>query len=139
MPMDKNEFLITAHCFLEDSHNNIWIACNKGLFRVPKSDLEAWCESRANPVYYYYYGRDDGLKTNEFNGGFNSPGLITANNFVTLLSMKGMVCFYTDSLKADFPTANVTITNMEIDGVSGGRADSIVLSQGYNNLLLEIS
>jgi len=139
MPLDKNGFLITAHCFLEDQHENIWIPCNKGLFRVPKADLDAWCESDCNAIYYYHYGQQDGLLTNEFNGGYHSSGVMTPDGFAALLSMKGVVCYQTDSLQAEFPRGRVSITNVEIDGLSGGKFDSIVLSQDYNSLLLEIS
>jgi len=139
MPLDKNGFLITAHCFLEDNKDNIWIPCNKGLFKIPKADMDAWCNSESRQIYYYYYGRQDGLRTNEFNGGFNSPGVITRDGFVSLLSMKGMVCFYTDSLKSDFPRGHLDITNIEIDGKWGSRTDSIELPPDYNSLLVEIS
>src|SRR5258706_1662636 len=139
MPLDKNGFLITAHCFLEDNKDNIWIPCNKGLFKIPKADMDAWCDSESHQVYYYYYGRQDGLRTNEFNGGFNSSGVITRDGFIALLSMKGMVCFYTDSLKSDFPRGRLDISNIEIDGKWGNRTDSIELPPDYNSLLVEIS
>ena len=139
MPLDKNGFLITAHCFLEDGHGMIWIPCNKGLFKVPKADMNAWCEGRNSQLYYYYYGRQDGLQTNEFNGGFNSSGVITPDGFMALLSMKGMVCFYADSLTTDIPQGSIDMTHLEVDGQPMERTDTIELTAGYNNLLLEIS
>jgi signal transduction histidine kinase len=139
MPLDRNEFLITAHCFLEDGHGYIWIPCNKGLFKVPKADIDAWCEGGNNELYYYYYGRQDGLLTNEFNGGFNSSGVITPAGFVALLSMKGMVCFYADSLATDFPHGSIDMTHLEIDGRSVEKTDSIRLKPGYNSMSIEIS
>ncbi len=139
MPPDKNGFLVTAHCFLEDGKGAIWIPCNKGLFKIPKADMDAWCDSTGGQLFYYYYGGQDGLKTNEFNGGVNSPGLITADGFVALLSMKGIVCFYTDSLRSDFPAGPIGISNIEIDGKSHPRTDSMALPAGYNSLSIEIS
>ena len=139
MPLDRNGFLITAHCFLEDGKGAIWIPCNKGLFKIPKTDMDAWCDSTGTQLYYYYYGRQDGLKTNEFNGGVNSAGLITPGGFVTLLSMKGMVCFFTDSLRSDFPEGPISIGHIEIDGKTHPKTDSIQLPAGYNSLFLEIS
>ena len=139
MPLDKNGYLITAHSFLEDSKANIWIPCNKGLFRVPKTDLDAWCLSENSPIYYYYYGRQDGLPTNEFNGGYNSSGVITPNDFVALQTMDGMICYYTDSLRADFPHGGIGITRIEIDGQPKIKCDSIRLPPDHNNLLLEVS
>jgi len=139
MPLDKNGFLVTAHCFLEDRSDNVWIPCNKGLFKVPRADMDAWCDGSNNGLYYYYYGRQDGLLTNEFNGGFNASGVITPGNFVALSSMKGMVCFYTDSLRTDFPHGAIDIRHVETDGTILDISDTIRLKAGYNSLLMEIS
>jgi signal transduction histidine kinase len=139
MPPDKNGFLVTAHCFLEDPQGVIWIPCNKGLFKVPKADMDALCDGEINELYYYYYGRQDGLLTNEFNGGFNSSGVITQKGFAALLSMKGMVCFHTDSLTSVFPQGQIEMTQLEIDGKPAGRVDTISLPAGYNSLVLEIT
>ena len=140
MPLDKNGFLITAHCFLEDGKGNIWIPCNKGLFKVPKADMDAWCAAGGrDQLYYYYYGRQDGLRTNEFNGGFNSCGVITPEGFAALLSMKGMVCFDTDSLGTDFPQGSIVISHLEVDGKSLPPTDTLRLPAGYNSLVLEVS
>jgi signal transduction histidine kinase len=139
MPLDRNGFLITSHCFIEDNKGYIWIPCNKGLFKVPKADMDAWCEDGGGQLYYYYYGRQDGLLTNEFNGGFNSCGVITPGGLISLLSMKGMVCFYADSLSTYFPHGAIDMTHIEVDGRPVDRTDTISLSAGYDNLALEIS
>ncbi len=140
MPLDRSHFLITAHCFLEDNKGFIWIPGNKGLFKIPKTDLDAWCDSaNAGHLYYYYYGRQDGLQTNEFNGGFNPSGIITPDNLVVLRSMKGMVTFYADSLQTDFPKGAINMNRLEVDGQVLGKTDTIGLSAGYNNLQLEIA
>ncbi|HXB09025.1 MAG TPA: ATP-binding protein [Puia sp.] len=139
MPMDKNGYLVTAHCFLEDRKGMVWIPCNKGLFKTPKADMDAWCKGENDQLYYYYYGRQDGLRTNEFNGGFNASGVITPEGFVALLSMKGMVCFYADSLETDFPQGSIVMAHLEVDGKAVARTDTVRLSAGYNSLVLEIS
>jgi signal transduction histidine kinase len=139
MPLDKNGFLVTAHCFLEDNAGNIWIPCNKGLFRVPKTAIDAWAKGAASVLFYYYYGRQDGLETNEFNGGFNPSGVITRKDFVALLSMKGIVCFYADSLSTDFPQDSIVLSELEIDGKPAPGKDTIDLPAGYNSLLLQLS
>lgn len=139
MPLDKNGFLMTAHCFLEDREDNVWISCNKGLFKVPRADMDAWARGASNQLYYYYYGRQDGLLTNEFNGGFNASGIITPGGFVALLSMKGMVCFYTDSLQTNFPMGSIGMSDLEIDGKPVPKSDTINLSSNYNSLVAEIA
>jgi signal transduction histidine kinase len=138
MPLDKNGFLMTAHCFLEDGKGNIWIPCNKGLFKTPKADMDAWVRGESNQLYYYYYGRQDGLLTNEFNGGFNASGIVTSRGFMVLLSMKGMVCFYVDSLGTDFPHGAIDMMELDVDGTPLRQTDTIRLAANYNNLLVKI-
>ncbi|MDR3715382.1 MAG: ATP-binding protein [Puia sp.] len=140
MPLDKNDYLSTAHCFLEDDKGHVWISCNKGLFEISKPDLDSWCDSPENKgIYYYYYGRQDGLETNEFNGGFNDCGLITSDGFAVFLSMKGMVSFYADSLKPAFPTEMISISGIEVNGKSNPKKDSVKIDAGYNSLVVEVS
>jgi signal transduction histidine kinase len=139
MPLDKNGFLITAHCFLEDNHGIIWIPCNKGLFCVPLRDLEAWTRDKSSQLYYYYYGQQDGLQTNEFNGGFNGCGVITDQDLVALLSMKGMVCFNSEDLRIDFPTGTIAMTGLDVDGHGSPPNDTINVSPGYNSLQVQLS
>lgn len=139
MPPDRNGFLITAHCFLEDRQGMIWIPCNKGLFKVPKADLDAWCSTDTGPIYYYYCGRSDGLPTNEFNGGFNASGVITPGGFIALLTMKGTVCFFADSLHSHWPHGPIDVSRLEIDAKEVERRDTIQLPAGYNTLAVEIA
>jgi signal transduction histidine kinase len=139
MPLDKNGYLITAHGFLEDDQGFVWIPCNKGLFKVPKQDLDTWCDSPGGLLYYYYYGRQDGLHTNEFNGGFNASGLITPKGLIVLLSMKGMVCFHADSLRSDPPPGPIDLTHLEIDGRPAPVSDRISLPSGYESLSLQVT
>ena len=140
MPADKNNFLVTANWFLEDDrHSMIWISSNKGLFKVPKADMDTYAADTTNELHYYYYGRQDGLPTNEFNGGFRSSGVITPDGFVSLLSMKGTVCFYTDSLQTDFPPGAIDMSHIEIDNQPVERSDTLRTAAGYNNMSVEIS
>jgi signal transduction histidine kinase len=101
--------------------------------------MDAWCTGDNDQLYYYYYGRQDGLRTNEFNGGFNASGVITKEGFISLLSMEGIVCFYTDSLETDFPDGAIVMAHLEIDGKPAPRTDTIHLAAGYNSLTLEVS
>ena len=101
--------------------------------------MDAWVRKETSQLYYYYYGRQDGLLTNEFNGGFNSSGIITPDGFIALLSMKGMVCFYTDSLQTDFPHGSIDMTEVDIDGSPAQRTDTIRLAADYSTLLVKVA
>jgi PAS domain S-box-containing protein len=58
---------------LEDNQGNFWINCNRGIFRVNKKELEALAQGKIKSVNSVAYGKADGMKTNECNGGLGQP------------------------------------------------------------------
>ena len=75
LPLDRNGYLLAAHCILEGDHGFFWISCNRGVFQVSKSDLFAFIKGEAENVYYYLWGLNDGIDGYELNGGCSPCGL----------------------------------------------------------------
>ncbi|WP_353719012.1 two-component regulator propeller domain-containing protein [Dyadobacter sp. 676] len=67
-PVDKEQYLASAHCMTEDKNGFFWITTNKGLFQIKRSDLLAYARKPFD-LYYHYYSKTAGFNTNEFNGG----------------------------------------------------------------------
>ena len=57
---------------LEDDRGNLWMSCNKGLFSVSKRQLADFAAGRVRSIRSLAYGRSDGMRSADFNGG--SPG-----------------------------------------------------------------
>ncbi len=93
----------------------------------------------SDQLYYYYYGRQRRFAHQRIQRGFNASGIITPRGFVALLSMKGMVCFYTDSLQTNFPQGSIDMSDLEIDGRPAPNTDTIKLSAGYNSLVAGVA
>ncbi|RZS63996.1 signal transduction histidine kinase [Pseudobacter ginsenosidimutans] len=70
-PQDATSYLSSTHALIEDSSRNIWLPTNKGLFRVQKSLLLHFIDHPGSRdiLHYDYFDRQEGLMTNEFNGG----------------------------------------------------------------------
>ncbi len=70
-PQDAGKYLSTTHALIEDGNRNIWMPTNKGLFRVQKSQLLHFIDHPGSRdiLHYDYFDRQEGLLTNEFNGG----------------------------------------------------------------------
>ncbi len=62
-----------AFQILEDGRGNFWMNCNRGIFRVNKQDLEDLARGKIKAVTSVAYGKADGMKTNECNGGLGQP------------------------------------------------------------------
>ncbi len=59
---------------LEDDHGNFWMTSNLGLFRVAKRQLDAFVSGEIDEIVSFNFGKGDGLRSNEFNGGFQPAG-----------------------------------------------------------------
>jgi signal transduction histidine kinase len=91
IPVDKNGYLQYAHCFIPDRSGFCWISSNKGLFRARPEDMTAAFDNEANPVYYHYYGRKDGMEITELNGGCTPCALQLNDTVLSFPTMDGLV------------------------------------------------
>ena len=106
MPMDPGNKLANVHCFMEDRQGSFWLPTNKGLFRVAKRELDSFAAGGKADVYYYYFDKSAGFRSNEFNGGCSPCGIVTSDGRFSLPSLDGLVQFQPDSIPlttADHP------------------------------------
>ena len=91
IPIDKNGYLLYAHCFIADKLGYCWISTNKGLFRARPEDMAAAFDSDTTSVYYHYYGRKDGMDITELNGGCTPCALRLNDSVLSFPTMDGLV------------------------------------------------
>lgn len=89
---DNTIELTTAHAIEEDKIGNLWISTNDGLLKTEKQDVIKKILQN-QPIDCYKYSNEDGLLTNEFNGGGTHPSLQTKDGIIGFPSMKGFVWF----------------------------------------------
>lgn len=53
----------------EDEAGNFWISSNRGVYRVRKQELEDFAAGRISKINSVGYGKEDGMLSNECNGG----------------------------------------------------------------------
>jgi len=91
IPLDKNNYLQYAHCFIPDRDGFCWISTNKGLFRAMPGDMINAFEKDTVKVYYQYYGRSNGMDITELNGGCSPCALALNDSTLSFPSMDGLV------------------------------------------------
>lgn len=119
-PVDKNNYLNSAHCIVEDNQGFLWITTNTGLFRVSKQELYDYADGKSEMVYYFHYDKSSGFNTNEFNGGCVPCGVFFKNETIYFPSMNGIVYFNPDELlinrtKSDLYIDEIVVDNTIID------------------------
>jgi len=138
-PLDEHKYLQTVHCLVEDDKGYCWITTNKGLFQAARKDLLAYADDQQSYVYYLYYGKDRGFKTNEFNGGCEPCGVKWSNGNISFPSMDGLVYFDPNRISAELPDKELYIEEAVLNGKLVPLNDSLVLPNTFQQLKLSVS
>ncbi|MGC4104475.1 ATP-binding protein [Ferruginibacter sp.] len=116
MPLDKQKSLLFTNCFAPDSAGYCWISTNKGIFKCLLSDLVNYFESEhPKPLYYHYFGKKDGMKMTELNGGCTPCALYMRDKTVSFPSMDGLIWVRPDEIKEVLPTGDIYIDEIYAD------------------------
>ena len=140
MPTGPRQALTTVHSFIEDGHGFFWLPSNNGLFKVRKSELQAFAERRLDKINFFRFDRTDGLPTNEFNGGCDPSYLWLKDSLLSLPSMKGLVWFYPHKIKPYYPNEGIFADSLTVKGRSiPFNAHGITLSPDFKRLSVHVS
>jgi len=93
MPLDPNDYLKFAHCFIEDDAHNIWASTNKGLFRSPKQSVKDFWDFGPGKIKYRYFGKIDGIDVLEMNGGCSPCAIKLPNGNFSIPGIDGLIQF----------------------------------------------
>lgn len=138
MPLDEHQYLLFTHSFNEDRNGFFWLPTNNGLFQCRKAELDTYAAGRGKrPVYYYYY-KDCGLYTNEFNGG-SDPMSVWMGNQLLLPTINGVLTFVPDSAKPYFPNNKILLESVRCDNRQLPAGQQLYLPPGFKRLELIIS
>lgn len=87
---DKGLFDDNVFVILEDSEHNLWMSCNRGVFKVSKHLLDEVAEGRADSIVCNSYGTADGMRTFECNGGYQPSGCKASDGRLWFATLKGV-------------------------------------------------
>lgn len=138
-PADRNNYLSNIHCIVEDKRGFFWLSTNKGLFKVSRKDLLGYAAGKQDHVFYYYYNKDAGFNTNEFNGGCEPCATALKNGYLTFPSLNGLVVFNPSDIRDELPDKKLFIDNVELDGQKLPVADTLRLPRRFHELRLWVS
>lgn len=117
IPLDKNSFLLYAHCFMLDKQGFVWISTNRGLFKALATDIIRAFEKENSPIYYHYFGKNDGMEMTELNGGCSPCALQLKNGIFSFPSMDGLVWAQPEAAQPLMPEGPIYIDRITVDNV----------------------
>ncbi|RBL90386.1 sensor histidine kinase [Chitinophaga flava] len=139
LPQDRQRYMATTHCITEDDHGYCWLTTNKGLFRVRKQDVLDFADRKQRDLFYYYFGKDQGFNTNEFNGGCEPCAFKYDDGDISLPSLDGLVQFIPSAIRMELPDKGIFVDWMEhnLKVTEGG--DHFELPNNFKTFRLHVS
>ncbi len=92
-----------AFTILEDAAGAFWMSCNRGIFRVARSELESFFEGKAPRIRSQAYGIADGLRGSEGNGGSQPAAWKTADGRLWFATIRGAVIVDPSAMRVGVP------------------------------------
>ena len=119
---------------LEDSNDNFWMSCNKGIFKVSRTQLLDFAANKINKVESFAYGITDGLKSRECTGGFQPVGWKSNSGKLWFPTIKGVVFVDPDKIKKNSLIPPVYIENLIADKKNISLDSKINIEPSVNKL-----
>jgi ligand-binding sensor domain-containing protein len=116
-------------CLTLDNDDNFWITSNRGIYEINRKNLLAYAKGEVETIKINYYDRRDGLKTNEFNSGFQPNVLNETGNQIWFPTIKGVVIMNKFRYTENTYTPIVKIERILIDNEERKLDSSLTLSR----------
>jgi ligand-binding sensor domain-containing protein/two-component sensor histidine kinase len=100
---------------LEDGQQNLWMSCNKGIFRVSIKELEDFAAGKKKSIHSTSYGIADGMESITCNGGPQPAGWKTQDGKLWFPTMKGMVMIDPANLRINSKPPLLRIEELVVD------------------------
>lgn len=123
------------YTLLEDDHQNFWMGCNKGVFRVSRTQLLAYADGQARSFDIALFGKEDGMKTRECAGGTQSAAWKARDGKLWFSTTKGVVQIDPEHLLTNRMIPPVVLEDVLSDDQLANRLhDNLILPPGKGNL-----
>lgn len=113
-PLDRNRYLGSPHCIVDDGHGFFWIPTDKGLFQMAVKDLLDYVHAPFD-IFYLYHAKEEGFLTNEFNGGCQPCASTLKDGTISLPSLNGLVWFRPEKVIKKVPSAGVMLDRILVN------------------------
>jgi hypothetical protein len=100
---------------LDDARGNLWISCNRGIYRVSKRELDEFAAGARSNITSVAYGTVDGLLSVECNGGIWPAGTRTKDGKLWFPTLDGVAVIDPEVIGTDAQPPPVIIESALLD------------------------
>ncbi len=103
---------------LEDGRRNLWMSCNRGIYRVNKGELNEFAHGGRTTVASVAYGKVDGMSNVDCNGAYWPAGIRARDGKLWFPTQDGVAVVDTAALPANPQPPPVMIESVLVDNRS---------------------
>jgi ligand-binding sensor domain-containing protein/signal transduction histidine kinase/FixJ family two-component response regulator len=119
---------------LEDDKNNLWVSSNEGIYQVSKLQLNNYAQGNINSISVTSYGKGDGMKSSQCNGGSQPAGTKSKDGKLWFPTAKGVVMIDPQNIVLNKVIPPVVIEKLLVDGKTVDLKNKASLSPGKEKL-----
>jgi ligand-binding sensor domain-containing protein len=119
---------------LEDDAGNLWMSGNRGIYRVAKKQLNDFADGHIERIHSVVYGRSDGLRNPETNGGFQPSSYRDARGHFWFPTVAGVAVIDPARIRSNPQAPAVVVEELVVDGVPRPAQDVVEVGPGRPNL-----
>jgi signal transduction histidine kinase len=140
-PITPFDGLKKVHAFIDDGMGNFLLPSNNGLFKVSIQDLLDYAKDKSRPVRYMLYSMEDGLATNEFNGGCTPAYVWLRDGSLSMPSIMGLVRFNPHQLIQTLPGSKIFLSELAFNNNKNNyfKNNTLVLLQQYSDIKMDVT
>jgi len=129
--LDKNVWSI-----VEDVAGNFWMPSNTGMYVVNKKELNDFADAKTRSLNITYLGKEDGLKSIEFNGGFQPSALRSRDGKFWFPTVKGAAMADPYALARGVENPQVVIEKMALNDSLVDLTDTLIVDPSTRTINL---
>ena len=124
----------TIYCILEDRNRYLWMSSNRGIFCVRHREIEDFIKGATTSVRVTLFGKEDGMKSSECNGGNQPAGWQSRDGRIWFPTTKGVSVIDPDNLMVNTLPPPVQIKKIIIDGAVYTPGSMLEIPPGKGNI-----
>jgi signal transduction histidine kinase/ligand-binding sensor domain-containing protein len=124
---------------LEDAAGNFWISCNRGVYRVAKTELNDVADGRASKIDSVAYGKSDGMLSTECNGGRQPAAVAAADGRFWFPTQDGVIAIKPADVSRNPIAPPVHIESVLVERNVVDTANGVELAADDDNLQIRYS
>jgi len=119
---------------VDDQRGNLWMSCNRGIFRVARAELDDFFSGKKPRVTSVSYAEADGMKSAECNGSFQPSAWQSRDGGLWFATIQGVALIRPSAIHVNAQAPPVILEKVLVDSREVPLAAKIRLAPGSRTL-----